>query len=128
MQFRILRPEELSDVPPEALAGLSLPAGSVVAAGIDNTGAIVAVWCAVTVVHLEPLWIADARRRSPFILRRLWSVLRDALAGLGVRHTLTIISPAVPVTRRIADWCGAERVDGDLYAMNVSREKLCHPF
>ena len=115
-------------MPPEALAGHSLPAGSVAAGAIDSSGRIVAVWCAITVVHLEPLWISPEHRHSPFILRRLWGALRDALRDLGVRHTLTVISPDVPVTARIAERLGAERMPGDLYTLNVTEEKLCRQF
>lgn len=124
MIFKILDASEHAQIPPEAIGGHTLPEGSLVAVGMEE-GRIVAVWCAVTVVHLEPLWIREDRRKSTYILRRLWMTLRNALASLGVKHTLTVISPAVPVTERIASWCGAQRVNGSLYALNVSEENRC---
>jgi hypothetical protein len=120
LTFRELAQSEFSQIPPEALDGRQLPTDNCrVVAGIDKDGRIAAVWCAIAVVHLEPLWIRPDQRRSAYILKRLWQNLRSILRTLGVQSTLTVIADSVPVTRKIAAWCGARPVEGKLYFLDI---------
>lgn len=121
LTFRELDPSEFKDIPLEALGGHQLPTENCrVVAGIDKSGKIAAIWVALAVVHLEPLWIREDHRNSGYVLRRLWTCLKDVLAPLGVRRTLTVIADSVPVTGRIANWLGAEEIPGKLFFLDVA--------
>lgn len=123
LTFRELDPAEFSQIPSEATGGYQLPASNCkVVAGIDESGKIAACWAAVAVVHLEPLWVREDYRKSGYVIRRLWTLLKDVLLKQGVRTTLTVIADAVPVTRKVASWCGAREVPGKLFFLDISSE------
>ncbi len=54
----------------------------------DDSGAIVACWAAITVVHAEGVWIDPAYRKSSVALR-LWRRMKAIVSDLGRSSVLT---------------------------------------
>lgn len=121
LTFRELHPSEYCKIPPEATQGRQLPnEGVKVVVALDGDQ-IVGMWCAMAVVHLEPLWIASTHRNSPSVLRRMWNVLRASLVAEGVASTLTVIDEEhSPVTAHLAQWLGGTPLPGRLWFINVA--------
>ena len=120
LTYRELDRSEFDRIPKEATDGITLPDSNCrVVAAINDRDQIVAIWAAVAVVHLEPIWIKEEHRKSPTLIRRLWAALRNVLKTEGVQSTMTVIPNNKPATRRIAEWCGAREVDGKLFFLDV---------
>ncbi len=69
----------------DALGGHPLPpAGSTLFVVAEDGDQIVGVWALVTVLHLEPVWLAPSVRGG-MVIRRMWRRVTAALAERGVR-------------------------------------------
>lgn len=118
---RELPPDEwprLADLPPfRAAGGLPNPdATRIIVAEADGPGTpIIACWLILQTIHVEPLWVAEAHRGRPGLIRRLWNrvwtVLREIQAPLAFACILDADATNVPMAVRL----GFEKAAGDLY-------------
>lgn len=92
----------------------ALPADANVLA-IEQDGAIVGCVILAQVYHAECLWIAPEHRGKSAVARRLWALLVDTAASLGVR---TVAAAAVSdQMKTILAHVGAIRVPAETYVM-----------
>jgi len=88
MEYKVINSE---DAPAEVFA---MP-GTVGMAAIDDSGEVVGYFGFVKTVTLDPIWIRPDKRKSPFLLRRLWErskkFLREcgavSVGGTTMRHS-----------------------------------------
>ncbi len=113
--YRELTPDEWCKVPAEAPGReVYTPENSRILAAFDGDE-VVATWVVVPLVHLEPLYIAPAHRKSPTILRRLAENMKRMLIHYGVGQVYTVALNKTPELQRFALWFGAEQIPGKLY-------------
>lgn len=116
---RILPPEEWA----EKLVGTPLegsplvPEHSLVAVVEDADGVVIAHWAAMTTVHVEGLWIADAHQGHAGTGRALLTTMVEALQGIGVAEVLT--QAETPEVVAMIRTVGGRKVPGDTYVIPV---------
>lgn len=89
-------------------------------AAVEVDGQLVAYWPVWRAIHAEPLWVAEAYRHHPGVIRALLRELEKALDPLmqetGEHIAFAIIGDAdVLASGRYAMRLGFERVPGDLF-------------
>lgn len=81
---------------------------------VEVDGRIVAYWPVFYALHLEPLWVAEAFRQHPGVLKGLLEQTEAAVASTGEPASFAIIDPEAP-SLPLAEKLGFARVPGDLY-------------
>lgn len=114
-----------SSVPAEALDGYALHENAVAAAAINGDGEVVGVWCAMLVLHAEPIWVRPDYRKHPSLLKRLWGAFREIASDLGARQAVSVVLESNRETVRLAEWVGAEKLKGSVWMLNM--EGPCRP-
>lgn len=123
--IRELRPEEFG-----RLSGIGPFAGRVVPATLPGrilvaespTGHIVAIWGALHVIHVEPLWIIPDYRKNPGLGRRLLTRMRALLRDMGVTRAFAVLGPELPdleTRQAMARRLNFEPIPGDLYMVRL---------
>lgn len=85
-------------------------------AAVEVDGTIVAYWPVWRAVHAEPVWVAEAYRKSPVVIKALLAELEKALDEMGDPVAFAIIGETDILTSgRYAMRLGFERVPGDLF-------------
>jgi hypothetical protein len=91
MTDRVLPPEEWGKLPPCDLATVRDrldPRVTMIAVVEDEAGRILACWAAMTMVHVEGVWIDPAYRKSSVALR-LWRRMQRIVHEWGATSVLT---------------------------------------
>ncbi len=85
---------------------------------VEADGRIVATWTAMSLVHLEGLWIHPDHRGRAGTARALVAQMQETLSGRGVSEALTLASdPRVAI---LIEHYGGTKVEADLYRIPVS--------
>lgn len=108
---------------PFASQGLPHPDHTVIVVA-EQGREIVGFWGLFNAVHVEPLWIAEAHRQRPGLVRRLWDTIVTVLAQHGVQTAFALIAyqdqaQNLPMAQRL----GFARLPGDLYFVRVNGGK-----
>jgi len=122
MVYRELTLEEIAQVPgvPSQIPGFFHMIGAV-----DEDGKVAAACGIYAAIHLDPMWIREDRRKSPFILRRLWNEMKEFFRYKGVSNvTVGMLdsNPGQPNESVIAKMCeaaGGHEVRGRLFVIDV---------
>jgi N-acetylglutamate synthase-like GNAT family acetyltransferase len=118
---RVLPPEEhhrLVDFP-FAERGLPNPDRTVILVAENEAGAIVGVWAALTVVHLDGLWVAPDYRRSSRVAVQLLRTMKQVLTQLGILQSFTYTESADVMM--LALKAGFTRLPGDLLFLDLTK-------
>jgi hypothetical protein len=108
----------------EAPAGVFAPEGTVGMAVFDKSGEIVAYAGLIKTVTIDPIWIRPDKRRSLFILRRLWEHTKKFLiqcgaksvGGVTLRHDQATKDLVNKIAKRLA---GAKVIKMNLLHMDL---------
>lgn len=85
---------------------------------VEVDGRVVACWAAMTIVHVEGLWVDPAYRKHPGVGRALVTTMAEDLKRAGVPEVLTVaIEPAVEI---LAEKVGGTKVPGSLWAIPLA--------
>ena len=124
IEYRELIEEEFDLIPSDVLDGLKLPEGARVAGAWDGDK-LAGVWCFMLVghVHCEPLWIKPEYRKRGRIIPRLWQQIIGFVREADMGAVLSVIANDKPKTRRVAEFVGATKVNGDLYIYTLKSGK-----
>ena len=116
---------ELTEIEKQQVPGL-LKGQTVVGAVEDET--VLAACGLISVVHLDPVWVHPSKRRSMFLLRRLWEATKRHLAGLGVPVVTGSIIEGMPeppldvvVERLILRLAGGKELHGRFFMMPIKK-------
>ena len=118
---RVLPPEEhhrLAHFPLAECRGLPDPSRTVILVAETETGEIVGVWCAMTVVHLEGLWVAESYRRTSRVAVQLLRTMKSVLTALGIVQSFTYVETADVLV--LALKAGFTRLRGDLLTLDLT--------
>ncbi len=102
--FRLLTPEEISQVP-----GVINPRpGSFIMIGAVDEMGVYAACGAFLVLHADPIWIREDKRRNGKLLYRLWEAFKSELFRRGVEKVevgMTDTNPGQPTESLIERVC-----------------------
>lgn len=122
---RVLRARLLSVAEwPAKLAGTELeavwphldPLRAIVLA-VEDGDRLVACWALFAQWHVEGLWIAPEHRGKGGVARRLWRLLKQTAARLGIRTVAT--AACSDEIRTLLAHAGAAQLPGDHYVLTV---------
>lgn len=122
MQYRRLKPEELATVP-----GVDeIPPSMVAIGAVNDCGEVVGCVGIYAALHLDPLWIREDYRKSPFLIRRIWERLKAEMNAEGVHQVEVGMLDTNPgpeneenVVRIVKDLAGGEEVKGRIFVINL---------
>ena len=96
-------------VDPEKLKTMSV-------AVVEVDGQIVAYWVCWYALHLEPLWIHEAHRKSPGVVAGIIDAMRQIAEGTGEPAGFCVIEAEnLEVVSRYAERLGFQEAPGKLY-------------
>ncbi len=113
-QLPVVEWERLEGLP-FASQGLPSPDLTVIFVAETAEGAIVGLWSAMTAVHLDGLWIAEAHQGTT-IAGRLLRAMKTFLQTHGITVSFTVVSD--PEVMILAHKAGFTRVPGDLWMLH----------
>jgi len=123
---RVLPPEDwdrLAEFHPFTEFGIPHPEYATIVVA-EEQDEIVAFWCLFQTVHVEPMWIADAHRHRPGLIRRLWKTVTTVLADAGIPAAFAVIlDENAQATLSPALRLGFKKVPGDLFVITPGKEK-----
>lgn len=126
MEYRILTPDEVSNLPAEFYAdvdklglGEKYDGNSGVFVGAFDKDALVGVWAATLQVHTGPLWVAPTHRGDSAIRDGMWTQLCGVVRDLGATHTLMFAMDDTPQVARIIAKMPHREIHGRPFLMEV---------
>lgn len=104
----------LADVDPEKLKEMSI-------AVVEVDGLIVAYWVVFYALHVEPLWIAEAFRRSPSVVGGIVREMQTIVEATQEPAAFCVIDAgdAAPLVASYADRLGFHEAPGKLYYLVI---------
>lgn len=109
---------------PLAEADLSKLVGRALVAVVEVDGRIVAYWPVWQAVHAEPLWVTEAARNNPAVIRGILDQVEVAIDQFGDPLIFAIIEEGNELTSgAYASRLGFEKVPGELWVLYRKMEE-----
>jgi len=127
MKIRVLAPEEHDKIgmlgPFASIGhGPNPDHSSIVVAEDEATGEILGYWCAVTIVHLEPLWVSEDSRGNG-VGMALWGGLRKVLVENNVPSAFALVGDGDVMTHLpLANRLGFKRIPATALFIDLTKD------
>lgn len=102
--------------PLAALGATAETLKSMIVAAVEVDGVIVAYWVVWRALHVEPLWVTEAYRKHPAVIKGIVEAMQDAVALTGEPSAFCVIEPEnAAVVGQYATRLGFLPAEGSLY-------------